>query len=76
MPVRQFPVKDPVPLVYTGSQRANAIEGPVSGNGYPAKIDEVQSVEREDVEALLATGFWKRPPRKSKKAEVKDNASN
>jgi hypothetical protein len=62
----QRPVQDGVLLIYTGAQRSNAILGPVSGNGYPAIIGEPQPVEQKDVEALLATGQWKRPPRKRK----------
>ncbi len=77
MPVRQMPVKNPADLIYTGSPRSNAIVGPVSKNGYPAKINEVQSVEREDDEALLETGFWKKPPRtqRQKREEVATDAS-
>ena len=57
----QGPVKDPIFLIYIGGPRAQAIAGPVSGNGYPARNEE-QSVERVDVDGLLATGLWQRPP--------------
>lgn len=72
----QRPVEDPVGLIYTGGQRANAIVGPVTGNGYPAKIGEEQPVERGDVDELLATGLWARPPappKKSTKAHKKES---
>ena len=69
--VNQRPVKDGAKLIYTGAQRANAFPGPVSGNGYPAH-DKEQLVEKEDVEALLATGFWKKPPRKQKQVVQKE----
>lgn len=70
----QYPVKDPVDLIYNGPSRANAIVGPVTNNGYPAKIGEVQGVERLDVDGLLATGLWSEPPKapRPKKKVIKE----
>lgn len=70
----QRPVQGGVKLIYTGPPRANAIAGPVSGNGYPAH-NEPQPVEQKDVEALLATGQWKKPPRKIKTAPIEGRES-
>ena len=70
---RQRPVENGKTLIYKGPTRSQAIVGPVSGNGYPTH-NKPQPVERQDVEALLTTGLWSKPPRKKRVMEVQ-NAS-